>query len=177
MAITSGLEPRELSQLTELMKVSGSNYLLIDNGSESLKVSIDTLLGYLSGEILAAAMPIPLAYPVGTLVTCKAQNMEGKLALCFGGAWTYKYSTVVSGATEYTYEKTSGTDSASMAGLSAKSGGSGSGLVVIPEGVNLPAASRQDGTYYINVLDIRDAQLLNSGTVTSSTNLGLKMIE
>lgn len=58
-SVSGVIETRQISELVELAKLNGSEHLLIDNNSEdTLKVTVDTLLGYIREQINAGTGPI-----------------------------------------------------------------------------------------------------------------------
>lgn len=171
------LDPKELQELSELMKVSGDNYMLIDNGVTSLKVKVDTLLGYISDNIIRSIAPLSIACPVNTVISSTDQNMASKLHTCFGGVWAYMSQTTLSGGQVlHSYIKISGSNDSMDIGSSS---GGGSGIEIIPEVETLPSASRKDGMFYVNVMNSKDATIGNMipENVRLSSNMGLKMID
>lgn len=170
------LDPKQITDLVELAKLGGSEYMLIDNGSTTLKVSVETLLGYMGSKILDTVKPISLACPVGTVIGCTSAEKETAMKNCFGGVWSQIGITTIDGTTVYQYSKISGDDSASSPTYSSSVSGS---MVIIPEGEELPAESRTEGTIYLNVMTTVNAHLNNGlpNGVTVSPYMGLKILE
>lgn len=52
--ITGSYEAKEIHELTNLAKLSGKEELIIDNGTITSKVTVDTLLGYIRDQINAS---------------------------------------------------------------------------------------------------------------------------
>ena len=51
MAIVSGLDAKTIDQLQELGKLTGSEKTIVSNGTETRKVSMDTILGYAASRL------------------------------------------------------------------------------------------------------------------------------
>lgn len=49
--ISGSFETKQIHELTALAKLKGTEELVIDNGDSSLKVTVDTLLGYIRDQI------------------------------------------------------------------------------------------------------------------------------
>lgn len=113
-AISNGT--KRIQELVTLNKLTGKEEMLIDNGEETLKVTVDSLLGYIAKSINAGQYP--------------------------------------SSVTE------------------------SSAVVVIPEGENLPAASRVEGNIYYRVCSTKEANLSAgySTRIKVSPNMGLRLV-
>lgn len=48
-------DSKRIQELTELAKLTGKEEMLIDNGDTTLKVTVDTLLGYIRNRITSVA--------------------------------------------------------------------------------------------------------------------------
>lgn len=179
MATNNSSDPIQLLELQELAKLTGAEYLLIDDGDTSLKVSVDTLLGYMSGSITGSIASRPVNCPYGTIMMSVVENAESEFEYRFGGSWTSLGSTVMTvGTTQktlYVYQKLSKDNSSMSSGSST-----GSGIVEIPENEDLPAVSRNTGTFYLNVVSTSEAHF-NDGstgdTIVVGSNMGLKVVE
>ncbi len=44
-------DTKQINELVELASLKGSEYMLIDNGSVTLKVTVDSLLGYIANQV------------------------------------------------------------------------------------------------------------------------------
>lgn len=180
MATNNSSDPIKLLELQELAKLSGTEYLLIDNGDSSLKIAVDTLLGYISGSVKGSIASRPINCPFGTIMMSITENAESDFEERFGGNWTTLGSTTMTvGSTQktmYVYQKISKDNS----GISSNSSSSGSGLVEIPDGEELPAVSRNAGVFYLNVVSTSNAHFNDGGsgnTVVVGSNMGLKVVE
>lgn len=171
-------DTRRIIDLLELAKLNGTEYMLVDDGSQSLKISVDTLLGYMTADI-TGKIAANVSVPFGTIFLSTEPNAQSDFEKRFGGDWESIGYTIVttsneSGKTLYLYKKIS-QDSGVVA---TGSGGSGSGIVVIPEGEDLPAVSRTAGMFYINVDTVTNAHYGNglSGNIRVGSNMGLKVV-
>lgn len=52
--VTGTFETKQIHELNPLVKLSGKEELLIDNGNGTLRVTVDTMLGYIRDQINAA---------------------------------------------------------------------------------------------------------------------------
>lgn len=105
---------KQINELTQLNKLNGKEEMLIDNGDVTLKVTVDTLLGYIRDQI-----------------------------------------------------------------NTGNTSGGETGIHFIPEGEEIPAESRENDHFYINVVDAQTAHL-SSGIPTIvkvSPNMALRMIK
>lgn len=55
VAIVETFETKRIEELVSLAKLNGKEELLIDNGDTTLKVTVDTLLGYIRDQINSAS--------------------------------------------------------------------------------------------------------------------------
>lgn len=183
MATSFSTEPKDLKDLLELAKVNGQEYMLIDDGNTSLKVKVDTLLGYISNTVINNAKILnKTEIPKNTIMFSPLSNQEKTFETSFGGTWSCIGSTSISAdnhlVTIYVYNKN--TDGSGQGVPSGSTGGSttGSGIIVIPKGEDLPAVSRVSGNFYINIVDQKE---INAGAlpdqVVVSSNMGLKVIQ
>lgn len=175
-------DPKQLQELLELAKVNGTEYMLIDDGNTSLKIKVDTLLGYMTSAVTGKIATRPINVPLGTILMSIFENVESDFEERFGGSWTYIGSSTLSvdhngtsSKTIYLYQKLS-KDSGTVIGGSSFTG---SGIIVIPEDEEMPAVSRTSGMFYLNVIDRKDAHFGNglNGNIVVSSNMGLKVIE
>lgn len=171
-------DTRRIIELLELAKLDGTEYMLVDNGLQSLKISVDTLLGYMTAD-LAGKIAANVNIPFGTIFLSTEQNAQADFEKRFGGDWesigyTHLTTSQSSDKTIYLYKKIS-QDSGVVA---TGSGSSGSGIVVIPEGEDLPAVSRTAGTFYLNIDTAVNAHYGNgiSGNIKVGSNMGLKVV-
>ena len=184
MATSFSTEPKDLKDLLELAKVNGQEYMLIDDGNTSLKVKVDTLLGYISNTVINNAKILnKTEIPKNTIMLSSSSSQEKTFENSFGGTWNCIGSTSISASnnnhiTIYVYSKI--TDGSGQGVPSRSTGGSttGSGIIVIPKGEDLPAVSRVSGNFYINIVDQKE---INAGAlpdqVVVSSNMGLKVIQ
>lgn len=49
--VTGTFDTKQIHELTELTKLSGREEVLVDNGEVTMRVSVDTLLGYIRNQI------------------------------------------------------------------------------------------------------------------------------
>lgn len=49
--VSGVFDTKQIHELTQLNKLNGSEELLIDNGEETLRITVDTLLGYMCGQV------------------------------------------------------------------------------------------------------------------------------
>ena len=52
--VTGTFETKQIHELNPLAKLSGKEELLIDNGEGTLRVTVDTMLGYIRDQINAS---------------------------------------------------------------------------------------------------------------------------
>lgn len=113
-------DTKQIHELNPLVKLQGKEELLIDNGEYTLRVTVDTLLGYIRDQI-----------------------------------------------------------NASTGGGGGSSSGPGTTIHLIKEGEpDIPIESREEGHYYIRVVDAVDMQM-SAGMprlIKVSPNMGLRLI-
>ena len=176
----STYDTKRLVELLELAKLNGTEYMLVDDGSQSLKISVDTLLGYMS-TVLTNKIAGVINLPFGSIFGVTEINAEQELEKRLGGDWESIGSVTIDtsdhkGQKIYLYKKIS-MDSGIVAGSGGTSGGSG--IVVIPEDQDLPAVSRTPGTFYLNVKTVENAHFSNGlgGNIKVGSNMGLKVVK
>ena len=67
MAISTGLDAKTIDQLQELGKITGLEKTIVSNGTDTRKVTIDTIIGYAAGVLSGMPVTTSVSAPSSSL--------------------------------------------------------------------------------------------------------------